>query len=228
MFSFIKDIKTKIQLKKQKKLIETRIEKNRESIEKGFEKNEKNNETSKKENDFLNLNTFAFAFFISPFIFLGLVKLGELRTDMPRNWDLYLAGLAIIFIIPFTIGIILLLLKINMQNNISKLGITILTIVASAIYFILYLATFITNDSDLNEKTILSLILFAFFNSILLIYIFKSIFIRLKNWVFKIDDNKTIDIIKYRLSFINKLIIGFISIIASILAIILTLKKIIS
>lgn len=228
MFSFIKDIKTKIQLKKQKKLIETRIEKNRESIEKGFEKNEKNNETSKKENDFLNLNTFAFAFFISPFIFLGLVKLGELRTDMPRNWDLYLAGLAIIFIIPFTIGIILLLLKINMQNNISKLGIIILTIVASAFYFILYLATFITNDSDLNGKTILYLILFAFFNSILLIYIFKSIFIRLKNWVFKIDDNKTIDIIKYRLSFINKLIIGFISIIASILAIILTLKKIIS
>ncbi|WP_237451419.1 hypothetical protein [Staphylococcus epidermidis] len=49
MFSFIKDIKTKIQLKKQKKLIETRIEKNRESIEKGFEKNEKNNETSKKK-----------------------------------------------------------------------------------------------------------------------------------------------------------------------------------
>ncbi|OFM94507.1 hypothetical protein HMPREF2639_03175 [Staphylococcus sp. HMSC078D05] len=228
MFGFIKDIKTKIQLKKQKKLIETRIEKNRESIEKGFEKNEKNNETSKKENDFLNLNTFAFAFFISPFIFLGLVKLGELRTDMPRDWDLYLAGLAIIFIIPFTIGIILLLLKINTQNNISKLGITILTIVASAFYFILYLATFITNDSDLNKKTILSLILFAFFNSILLIYIFKSIFIRLKNWVFKIDDNKTIDIIKYRLSFINKLIIGFISIIASILAIILTLKKIIS
>ncbi|MGC7819765.1 hypothetical protein ACP21P_04540 [Staphylococcus epidermidis] len=147
---------------------------------------------------------------------------------MSDDWDAYFAGLVLVFILPFTIGIILLLLKINMQNNMSKLGITILTIGASAFYFISYFAINITNDSDLNGKTIVFLYLFALFNSILLIYILKSIFIRLKDWIFKMDDSKTIDIIKYRLSFINKLIIGFISIIASILAIILTLKKIIS
>lgn len=184
----------------------------------------------KKMLSFIDLNICAFAFFSSPFVFLGLLKLGELRTHMSDDWGAYFAGLVLVFILPFTIGIILLLLKINMQNNMSKLGITILTIVASAFYFISYYAIYLTNDSDLNGKIIVSLYLFALYNSILLIYILKSIFIQLKNWIFKTDenDNKTIDLIKYRLSFINKLIVGFISIIASILAIILTLKKIFS
>lgn len=190
--------------------------------------NENKNGKIKKALSFIDLNICAFAFFISPFVFLGLLKLGELRTHMPDDWDAYFAGLVLVFILPFTIGIVLLLLKISMQNNMSKLGITILTIGASVFYCILYFTIYITNDSDLNGKTIVFLYLFALFNSILLIYILKSIFIRLKDWIFKMDDNKTIDIIKYRLSFINKLIIGFISIIASILAIILTLKKIIS
>ena len=177
---------------------------------------------------FIDLNICAFAFFISPLVFLGLLKLGELRTHMSDDWDEYFAGLVLVFIIPFTIGIVILLLKISMQSNMSKLCIIIVTFVVSVFYCIFYFVIYITNDSHLNGKIIVSLYLFALFNSILLIYILKSIFIRLKDWIFKMDDNKTIDIIKYRLSFINKLIIGFISIIASILAIILTLKKIIS
>lgn len=169
----------------------------------------------------------AISLFISPFMFLMLLKLGEIRIHIHGKNEIYLNGLLLVFIIPYTIGIMISLLKISLQKEFSKKN-KIWLLVAFIFYAFSYFTVFIDSNSKLNALIIIGFIVFALINSILITYILESIFFSLKNWIFKLDDNKDLEIVKYRLSFLNKLIIGFISIVASILGVILTLKNILS
>lgn len=169
----------------------------------------------------------AISLFISPFMFLMLLKLGEIRIHIHGKNEIYLNGLLLVFIIPYTIGIMISLLKISFQKEFSKKN-KIWLVVAFIFYVFSYFTVFIDSNSELNALIIIGFIVFALINSILITYILKSIFFSLKNWIFKLDDNKDLEIVKYRLSFLNKLIIGFISIVASILGVILTFKNILS
>ena len=132
----------------------------------------------------------AISLFMSPFMFLGLLKLGELRTHIPKTWENYIYGLILVFIIPFTIGIMVCLLKINIKQEVPKMFIAIIMLLAFVFYGGSYFFIYFNKSSNLTGWNVFFLALFSLINPGFIIYILKSIFMSIKNWVFKIDDNK--------------------------------------
>lgn len=122
----------------------------------------------------------AMSLFISPFVFLGLLKLGEIKTHLSEDWELYLNGLLLVFIIPYTIGIITCLLKINIQRDVSKLYTTLILIFSVVFYGFSYIIIYINRDSKLEGSIFFMLIVFSIINSNFIVYILKSLFLILK------------------------------------------------
>lgn len=67
------------------------------------------------------------------------------------------------------------------------------------------------------------LIIFSYLASYLIVKFVRNIFMKFKNWVFNTNlDDK---LVKNKLSFINKIIVGFLSIVVTIVGILVSLKE---
>lgn len=67
------------------------------------------------------------------------------------------------------------------------------------------------------------LIFFSYLTSYLVVDFVRNLIVKLKNWIF--SDSSNDELVKNKLSFINKIIVGFLSVVATIISILISLKQ---
>ncbi|MGX0911794.1 hypothetical protein [Staphylococcus caprae] len=168
------------------------------------------------------LRRLSFTFFVSPFLFLLFLKIGEIRTTVTTKTENLIYGYSLIFIIPFILGILLftLYMSISEKEKSGYIGL-ILTLIFSVIYYFV----FTDKSSKLDTRNIIVIVIFSLLFSYLIIYIIDLLFIKFKDWIFEKENETSV---KDKLSFVNKIILSVATTVASILGVILTLKNLFS
>lgn len=180
-----------------------------------------------------NFNQLVITCFLGPFMGLALIFIFNYAKELSNIilFSLSLEFLYSFFILSMSLIFLLsILVKLDLKTNEYQLEVS-KSIVKWIFVFIYLLSNFymiieFVTDGIPQESIVFTLfIINSYIYTFGIVKIIMTTVMRLKKWFFS-DSND--NAIKSKLSFMNKIIVGFISIIGSILAIILTIKQLFS
>ncbi len=167
-----------------------------------------------------------FSLVISPVLFIMFLSLISFKITIDEQHDYLFSGILVIFLIYDSIFLILgiiyiSLFKQSLNYNVFFCLIAILTI-ASCLYTISYI-------DNVNQKINMTFAMCLFFQSFgtsfVLVECSRKVIKKLYTFIFTNDYIDSTGSIKERLSFINKILLGIITLIGSIVTLILTFQK---
>lgn len=156
--------------------------------------------------------------FLSPFILISYVLLIAIKLNLGNKEASLISGIFSIFFIYNCLLLILAILYISIFEKHTKKKITIFSIIVIIAAFI-YPILFIENgNQELGWGMALNILLVAFGTS----YFIAIGLRKLYNYIFKTTNKEDIT---NKLSFINKILLGIITLTGSIISLILTFQK---
>lgn len=164
--------------------------------------------------------------FITPLILIVYAVVLAIKTEFINDEILeMLASMMIIIIMYSIVGFYLIFLYMSLY---IKNRILFKIIKLSSLFIILTYHTYIIVKKDIQNLTSFD-DYFILITSILIAYVIvkviRNLFSNIFNWIFNADSYKQDELIKFKLSFIKSIILGFMTFIATILGIALTIKQ---
>ncbi|MBF2284032.1 hypothetical protein [Staphylococcus epidermidis] len=166
------------------------------------------------------------AIFLSPFTLLTyLFILAYKGTFMNKSLIEALSSVSSLILIFWVLALYLMMFYIvYFKGKNSMLKFVKITTLIIIIFFHIFI--FIRKDTEnVTQTDHYIIIITTFFISYWLIQTFRKIITSIYNWIFSPESHQRDELIKFKLSFIKSLLIGFFSFIATILGIALTIKN---
>jgi len=164
--------------------------------------------------------------FFTPLILIVYALVLAIKTEFVNDEILeMLASMMIIIIMYSIVGIYLIFLYMSLY---IKNRILFKLVKLSSLFIILIYHAYIIVKKDIQNLTSFDNY-FILITSILIAYVIvkaiRNLFSNIFNWIFNADSYKQDELIKFKLSFIKSIILGFMTFIATILGIALTIKQ---
>lgn len=164
--------------------------------------------------------------FFTPLILIVYALVLAIKTEFVNDEILeMLASMMIIIIMYSIVGFYLIFLYMSLY---IKNRILFKIVKLSSLFIILIYHAYIIVKKDIQNLTSFDNY-FILITSILIAYVIvkaiRNLFSNIFNWIFNADSYKQDELIKFKLSFIKSIILGFMTFIATILGIALTIKQ---
>lgn len=173
--------------------------------------------------DFQNI---ILSFFSAPFILIIYAFTLAIKTEFINDEILEMLASIISLILIFAIvGLYLMFIYLSIYTNKSILFKAI-RLISLLLIFAYHIFIFIKKDiQSLNNFDDCFILLTSILVSYMIVKAVRNSISKIFNWIFNAENYKQDELIKFKLSFIRSIILGFITFIATVLGIALTIKQ---